>query len=81
MKGWLIFAVFVAISLIILSPAYVGFLHEMRGYSDRSGAVPRAEAVNTDALDPKALSTFASPYRGDRRHASRPPASGRPTSP
>jgi hypothetical protein len=61
-KSLLIFAVFGVVSLVVLSPAYLGFLHELRGYSDRSGAVPRDEAVNADALDPKALSTFASPY-------------------
>ena len=57
-----LFAVFCIVSLIVLCPAYVGFLHELRGYSDRSGAVPRDEAVNSNALDPKAISTFASPY-------------------
>jgi hypothetical protein len=54
--------VFVAISVASLAPAYFGFLHELRGYSDRSGAVPRGQAIDADALSPKALATFASPY-------------------
>ncbi len=61
-KSILIGIVFVAVSLPILSPAYLGFLRELRGYSDRSGVVPRSEAVAADALDSAALSTFASPY-------------------
>jgi hypothetical protein len=54
--------VFGAVCLTMLAPAYFGFLHEMRGYTDRSGPVPREEAVRADALAPKALATFASPY-------------------
>ena len=45
-----------------MAPVYFGFLHEMRGYTDRSGTLSREEAVSAQALDPKALSTFASPY-------------------
>jgi hypothetical protein len=62
LKGILFFSVFVVISSIILLPAYWGFLHELRGYSDRGGGLSRSEAVDSGALDPKALSTFASPY-------------------
>ena len=62
LRTFLIIAVFGVVSLVVLSPAYFGFLHELRGYSDRSDAVPRSEAVSADALAPKALSTFASPY-------------------
>jgi hypothetical protein len=54
--------VFLAVSLVAMSPAYVGFLTEMRGYTERSGPLPRELAVNGEALDPKALMTFASPY-------------------
>ncbi len=55
-------AIFAAVSLPVLAPAYFGFLHELRGYTDRSGALSRDEAVNSGALDPRAISTFASPY-------------------
>jgi len=55
-------ALFVVVGLGVLSPAYVGFLQELQGYTDRQHAVPREEAIGAQALDPKALSTFASPY-------------------
>ena len=45
----------------MLSPAYIGFLHELRGYSDRSGAVP-ATKPSIPTRRPEELSTFASPY-------------------
>ena len=61
-RGLGVLAVFGVVSLVVLAPVYFGFLHEMRGYTDRSGTLAREEAVAAQALDPKALSTFASPY-------------------
>ena len=57
-----VLAVFGVVSLVALAPAYFGFLHELRGYTDRSKTLSREEAIAVQALDPKALSTFASPY-------------------
>ncbi|MGO8688608.1 MAG: hypothetical protein ACLQLG_03160, partial [Thermoguttaceae bacterium] len=53
---------FAVVSLGAMAPVYFGFFHEMRGYTDRSRALPREEAISAQALDAKALSTFASPY-------------------
>ena len=50
------------IGMLVLSPSYVGFFKEARGYSDRVGVRPRQEAVENQALHPGALATFASPY-------------------
>jgi hypothetical protein len=50
------------VALVVLSPAYLGFFYELRGYSDRGGELPRDHAVAANALDPKALATFANPY-------------------
>ena len=51
-------------SLVVLTPAYLGFFKELQGYSDRAGEMKRADAVAANALDPKALSSFASPFIG-----------------
>ena len=55
-------SLFVAVSVGVLLPAYLGFLQELRGYTDRQQALPRENAITAQALDPKALATFASPY-------------------
>lgn len=55
------FAVMLAVSLVVLSPVYVGFLAESRGHSDRGQGLDRATALRVNALDPRALLTFASP--------------------
>lgn len=46
----------------ILSPSYVAFFSEGHGYSDRVGARPREEAVNSMPMPPAALATFSSTY-------------------
>ncbi len=50
------------VGLVILAPPYVGLFTEAVGYTDRVGVLPRAVAVESNALHPGALSTFASPY-------------------
>lgn len=51
-----------AISGVVLSPTYVSFVYEGRGYTDRAGALPYDVAVNANALPPSAVANFASPY-------------------
>jgi hypothetical protein len=47
----------------ILSPTYLGFLTECRGYSERTGAVKRTVATGAlGAMPPGGSSTFSSPY-------------------
>jgi hypothetical protein len=48
--------------ILILSPVYVGFFADGAGYTDRTGALARDMAVGSEALHPRALTTFASPY-------------------
>lgn len=50
------------VGAIVMSPTYVGFLVEMRGFTDRSGPLPRETAVASNALHPAAIASFASPY-------------------
>lgn len=66
--GWkLVFPVLVGlafsiVAVVVMAPAYAGFLVEGRGYSERAHPLPREAATSSDALHPKALATFASPY-------------------
>ena len=55
-------AVFSVVGLAILSPAYYAFFSEGVGTTARSGPLSREIAVLSNALDPGALSTLASPY-------------------
>lgn len=48
--------------IAIFLPSYYAFFTEGRGYSDRVGVRSRVEAVESQALHPGALATFASPY-------------------
>jgi hypothetical protein len=50
-----------ATGLAVLSPTYVSFLIEGRGYSHRAGALPFDVAVGNNALHPLALITLTSP--------------------
>lgn len=52
---------FVLIGALVMSPTYVGFLIEGRGYTDRAGALARDVAVTSNALHPGAVATFSSP--------------------
>ncbi|MHB1047394.1 MAG: hypothetical protein ACYC4P_15435 [Thermoanaerobaculia bacterium] len=50
------------VAVMVVSPAWVSFLRESKGYTSRSGLLPREIAVHENALHPGALATFASPY-------------------
>ena len=50
------------VGAIVMSPTYVGFLVEMRGFTDRAGPLPRETAVESNALHPAAIASLASPY-------------------
>ena len=50
------------VGAVVLLPSWFAFLRESRGYSDRSGPLPKEVAVHDNALHPLALTTFASPY-------------------
>ena len=50
------------VGVLIMAPTYVAFFREGLGYTERAGALPRWLAIAGNALDPRALATFASPY-------------------
>jgi hypothetical protein len=52
------------VGVLVMSPAYVGFLVEGRGFSDRADPLSREEAIGANALHPLALTTIFSPYLG-----------------
>ncbi len=54
--------VFLAVAMVVMSPAYLGFIVEARDYSYRADALPRDVAVNINALHPAATATFAGPF-------------------
>jgi len=51
-----------AVSALIALPAFFNFFHEGRGFTSRAGVLEREIAVMSNALHPRALLTFASPY-------------------
>jgi hypothetical protein len=53
-------ALVLLVGVLVLSPAYLGFFIEAAGASSRVGALTRAVAIS-DALEPGAVATFASP--------------------
>lgn len=53
------------VGIAVLSPSYVSAAYEGAGYSDRSGALPRSFALNSNALHPGALATLVSPSLAD----------------
>jgi hypothetical protein len=55
-------ALLLLVGLVVLSPTYFAFLFEGAGTHMRAGNLSREIAVYDNALDPGALSTFASPY-------------------
>lgn len=55
-------SVVLLVGFIVLSPAYLAFLFEGTGAHARTANLSREIAVYDNALDPGALSTFASPY-------------------
>ncbi|HEY3118007.1 MAG TPA: hypothetical protein VGK54_14790, partial [Chloroflexota bacterium] len=52
------------VGILVMSPTYLGFLVEGRGFSDRADPLPREEAIGSNALHPLALTTVFSPYLG-----------------
>jgi hypothetical protein len=56
-------AVVVIAGSVVLAPAYFAIFSEAgSGFSDRVGTRSREEAVQSNAIEPAALQTFASPY-------------------
>lgn len=51
-----------AVGAVVVSPSYVSFALNGHGYSDRTEGISRQQALDDNALDPKALFTFSSPY-------------------
>lgn len=51
-----------AVGGAVMSPAYIGFFKETRGYSDRTGPRSREEALTQNILPVGDLTTLASPY-------------------
>ena len=60
-----------AVGIVVLLPTYLGFLFETRGYSSRSGPLPRDVSVFSNALAPGALATLSSPYLSTLRVSNR----------
>ena len=52
----------VTVGSLILSPAYCAFFWDGRGYTDRTAGLSREMVLGSNALDPGALLSFASPY-------------------
>ena len=51
-----------AVAAVIALPGFYNFFHEGRGFTNRAGALARDTAVMSNALHPRSLLTFASPY-------------------
>ncbi|HEX7506194.1 MAG TPA: hypothetical protein VF550_05440 [Polyangia bacterium] len=51
-----------AVAALIALPGFYNFFHEGRGFTNRTGVLEREIAVMSNALHPRALLTFASPY-------------------
>jgi hypothetical protein len=50
------------VAVVIALPTFFSLVHEGRGFTNRVGALPHELAVLSNALHPRALLTFASPY-------------------
>lgn len=50
------------IGLAVMSPAYVSFLQETRGYTFRAGPLDRQFSLSSGVLPPAAFATLASPF-------------------
>jgi len=55
-------ALVAATGCVVLAPTYLGFLVGARGYTHRTGELERAYVLESNALPPRALASFASPY-------------------
>lgn len=60
--AFLALATVFCVGVLIMAPTYVAFFREGLGYTERAGAEPRSLVTAGNALDPRALATFASPY-------------------
>jgi len=63
-RAGVVMAVLMAIGIVVMVPAYLGFFLEFKGYDHRVEPISREVAIRSNALDPLALPTFASPYLG-----------------
>lgn len=57
-----VLAVVCATGVLVLAPTYVGFLFELPGFAQRTGALSREAAVSDNCFAPSAFSTLASPF-------------------
>ena len=48
--------------MVVMSPTYVTLMTEMRGYSDRAAVLDRGTVTSDNALHPRALLSFSTPY-------------------
>ncbi len=64
LRTTVVMAVLVVVGLAIMVPAYMGFFLEFKNYDIRVDPLSRESAIGSNALDPLALPTFASPYLG-----------------
>jgi hypothetical protein len=51
-----------AVGILVLSPAYMEFFLQTRGFSDRVNGFPRFAVLSQDRLTPGTLASIASPY-------------------
>ncbi len=61
-RGVLSLVIVAGVGVVVLSPTYLSFLYEMKGYSVRAGALERDVAVGSGAMHPGVLTCFSSPY-------------------
>jgi len=54
--------ILLAIGIAVLSPAYVSFLTETRGYTWRASSLDREYSLGSGVFPPAAFGTFASPF-------------------
>lgn len=55
-------ALFFGTAFCVVSPSYVGFMVESRGYTSRAAGVSRDSAIDSWSVSRTALSTFSNPY-------------------
>ena len=60
----IVMVILVAVGFAVMVPAYLGFFLEFEDYDVRVDPLSRERAIGSNALDPLALPTFASPYLG-----------------
>lgn len=50
------------VGFVVMSPTYLGYLVEAKGYTDRAGELSKEVVLGHNALHPGALATLSSPY-------------------